>query len=123
MQLQPEFPARPAFVTPPYQYGIAGNLVGKIDEPQLLSHLESLRYHGKAALRSNIDRVTFRTQALPLVGPPDRHRHARIEPPAAADVPQPGLKTHIPRERHGNLLSTGVQGQRSRWALHSLAGS
>jgi len=79
-------------------------------------HREPLRDYSEAALRSNIDGVTFRAQTLPRIGPLDRHRHARIEPPAAADVLQPGSKTYIPQERHGNLLSTRVRGQRSRWA-------
>jgi len=47
-------------VASPHQHGFARNLVGKIDEPQLLAYGQSLRYYCKAAFRPNIDRVIFR---------------------------------------------------------------
>jgi hypothetical protein len=102
LQLQPHFPTRSPFVAPPYQNGFGRNQVGKVNKPQSLPHRELMRHYGKAALRPNIDRVTLRARALPRVSPLDRHHHARIEPPSAANTLKPAFKAYIPKERYGS---------------------
>ncbi len=107
----------------PYQYGFARNLVDKIDEAQLLPYPKFPRHDSKAPFRANVDGVALRAQGLASIGPLNRYRHARIESPAAANTPHPGIKTCILQERHGRLLDTRGRGQRSPWARHSFFGN
>jgi len=62
-------------VATPHQYGVARNLIREINEPQLLSYVETLRYHGKAAFCADIDRVTLRALVLARISPLDRHSY------------------------------------------------
>jgi hypothetical protein len=109
LQLQAQLPSCVAFVATPYQYGLARNLVGEIDDAQLLSQGKYLRHYGKAAFRTYIDRVALRAHAPALFGPFDGHRYARIESPAAADVPHRVFKPWILQQRHDLLLRTCVR--------------
>src|SRR5712692_3585739 len=109
LQLQAKFPTRAAFVATPDQCRFARNQIGEIDDAQFLSHGKSLRYHGKAAFRTDIDSVALRTQAPARIDPLDCHRNSRIEASAAADVPHPGFKTYIFQKRHVISSVPGVE--------------
>jgi hypothetical protein len=88
----------------PDQNGFAGILIREVKEPYFLPNGESLRYHGQAALRTDICSVSFGTLLYPRVVPLDGYRDAGIDTPTAANVTHPRLITHVLQQRHDRLL-------------------
>ncbi len=90
----------------PDQNGFAGILIREVKEPYFLPNGESLRYHGQAALRTDICSVSFGTLLFPRVVPLDGYRDAGIDAPAAANVTHPRLIAHVLQQRHDRLLDS-----------------
>jgi hypothetical protein len=95
LQFQAQLPTFSAFVSAPYQNGIARILICEVKKPQSLPNDKSLRYDRQATLAANVCGVPFGTHLFPRIVPLDGHRHARVDTLAPANLAHPDPATHV----------------------------
>src|ERR1700751_6288880 len=81
-------------------------LVHQIPQIQLLSHRKSLRHHGQAAGRADIDSPSLRRVPFASFFPFNRHGNARIYALTRTQLFHPQFETLFTSARHTSLINT-----------------